>query len=331
MMNSIILSIVIPTYNRPQYLPRAVKSALQAAPDGNVEVIVVPNGGDQSWRKSLFSYLNNSRVIISPIETGNANAARNHGMRLAKGKYIRFLDDDDYFYPNEAKKQLIMLEESDADICAGSLAIVDSDNKILNVLTIDYQEDFVSHILSSRGRTSPQFYIYRRSSIDGFFWDETIDIGQDTHWTHTMCRTKDWSWIHIDEVVSSWVQHSNIQISKKYKVSEHLKLQESYKWETIQILIQQGRLSLFRQKSASEGMWALVNAGYYRDPSFWNGIAKKLNEKFPNSYTNFSRYNYIAKIGMTPIIYELLTLPLRWLGFCRREILIKIGKRSNWN
>ncbi|MDM1272369.1 glycosyltransferase family 2 protein [Acinetobacter indicus] len=330
-MNSIILSIVIPTYNRPQYLPRAVESALQAAADGNVEVIVVPNGGDQSWQSSLFNYLNNSRVIISPIETGNANAARNHGMKLAKGKYIRFLDDDDYFYPNAAKKQLMMLKKSNADICAGSLAVVNHEGHILNILKVDYQEDFVAHILSFKGRTSPQFYIYRRSAIEGFLWDESINIGQDTHWTHTMCRVKDWSWICIDEVVSSWVQHSSEQLSNGYKAKEHLRLQEGYKWDTISILNNQNRLSSIRKKSAVEGMWALVNAGFYREPLFWGRIIKKLNTNFPNSYTNFPRYNCVNKVGMKPILYELITLPLRWLGFFRREILIKIGKRSNWN
>lgn len=326
-----LLSVIIPTHNRPQYLPRAVKSALDAAPNGEVEVIVVPNGGDETWKVSLADLLVDQRIIVSPIKKGHANVARNHGMSLATGKYIRFLDDDDYFYTTAAKKQLMMLRKSNADICAGSLAVVNNDGHILNILKVDYQDDFVAHILSSKGRTSPQFYIYRRSAIEGFLWDESINIGQDTHWTHTMCRVKDWSWIYVDEVVSSWVQHSSEQISNGYKAKQHLRLQEGYKWDTISILNNQNRLSSNRKNSAVEGMWALVNAGFYREPLFWSRIIKNLNTNFPNSYTNFPRYNCVNKVGMKPIIYELITLPLRWLGFFRREILIKIGKKSNWN
>ena len=330
-MNSIILSIVIPTYNRPQYLPRAVESALQAAADGNVEVIVVPNGGDQSWQSSLFNYLNNSRVIISPIETGNANAARNHGMSLATGKYIRFLDDDDYFYTTAAKKQLMMLRKSNADICAGSLAVVNNDGLILNILKVDYQDDFVAHILSSKGRTSPQFYIYRRSAIEGFLWDESINIGQDTHWTHTMCRVKDWSWIYVDEVVSSWVQHSSEQISKKYNVSEHFKLQEAYKWSTIQTLIKQERLTDERERIAIEGMWSLIHGGFFFSPLFWAKVMRKTQKLFPDTYPNIPIYKGKYKKIISPLYLEIIMIPKRWLNYFYRQYLVSVDKRSNWS
>ena len=91
-----LLSIIIPTYNRPQFIRRAVESALRSEPNGDVEIIIVPNGGDDTWKKSLADFLHNPKILVSPIEKGHANAARNHGLKLAKGKYIRFLDDDDF-------------------------------------------------------------------------------------------------------------------------------------------------------------------------------------------------------------------------------------------
>ena len=51
-----LLSVVIPTHARPEFLPRAIDSALQAGPEGGVEVIVVPNGGDQAWRAVAEAY-----------------------------------------------------------------------------------------------------------------------------------------------------------------------------------------------------------------------------------------------------------------------------------
>jgi len=326
-----ILSIIIPTHNRPEYLPRAVKSALNAAPNGSVEVIIVPNGGDKSWRESLADLLMDNRIIVSPIKKGHANAARNHGLKLAKGEYIRFLDDDDYFYPNAAKKQLIMLEKSNADICAGSIAVVDNKGYVLNILKVDYQEDFVSQILSSKGRTSPQFYIYRRSAIEGFIWDENIDIGQDTHWTHTMCRIKDWSWIYIDEVVSSWVQHTGTQISKRYKVSEHLKLQESYKWDTIQTLIRQGRFTVERKKISIESMWDLIHGGFFFSPFFWIKVMKKTQQIFPNTYPNISIYKGNYKYIISPLFLEIIMVPKRWINYFYRQYLVYIGRGTNWN
>src|SRR3546814_8013731 len=57
-----LLSVIIPTYKRPQYLPRAINSAVQAAPDGDVEVIVVPNGPDDSWKNVAKKYQSEPRV-----------------------------------------------------------------------------------------------------------------------------------------------------------------------------------------------------------------------------------------------------------------------------
>lgn len=327
----ILLTVIIPTHNRPKYLPRAVKSALQAAPNGNVEVIVVPNGGDETWKESLALLLSDSRIIVSPVERGHANVARNHGLKLARGKYVRFLDDDDYFYPAEAKKQIVQLEKSEADICGGALAVVDIAGKILNILEIHYKKDFIANILSFKGRTSPQFYVYRRNSIIGLFWDESIDIGQDTHWTHTMCRKKDWSWICIDEVVGSWVQHSPEQISKKYNVSEHFKLQEAYKWSTIQTLIKQERLTDERERIAIEGMWSLIHGGFFFSPLFWAKVMRKTQKLFPNTYPNIPIYKGKYKKIISPLYLEIIMIPKRWLNYFYRQYLVSVGKRSNWS
>ncbi|MGM1003862.1 glycosyltransferase family 2 protein [Acinetobacter haemolyticus] len=329
-MTAPLLSVIIPTHNRPQYLPRAVESALQAAPNGNVEVIVVPNGGDETWKESLATLLKDKRIIVSPIEKGHANAARNHGMKLAQGKYIRFLDDDD-FLVDGAIKQLESIEKVGVDMCGGALAVMDAKDTILNILNIPYQNDFIASLLSSKGRTGIQFYLYRRESIQNFFWDESIHIGQDTHWTHTMCRTKDWTWICIDEVVSSWVQHSPEQISKKYNLAEHFKLQEAYKWSTVQTLIKQGRLTDERGRTAVEGMWSLIHGGFFFAPFFWAKVMKKTQKLFPNTYPNIPIYKGKYKKIISPLYLEIIMIPKRWLNYFYRQYLVSVGKRSNWS
>ena len=85
-MTAPLLSVIIPTHNRPQYLPRAVESALQAAPNGNVEVIVVPNGGDETWKISLATLLKDKRIIVSPIEKGML--MRHVTVEMKHGKYL---------------------------------------------------------------------------------------------------------------------------------------------------------------------------------------------------------------------------------------------------
>ena len=103
-----IISVVIPTFRRPALLNYAISSALTAAPDGDVEVIAVPNGPDDSWKSVAQTFADDGRVKWYELAIGNACGARNYGLTKAQGKYVRFLDDDDYLYPAAAEQLMII-------------------------------------------------------------------------------------------------------------------------------------------------------------------------------------------------------------------------------
>lgn len=115
-MNSqVLVSVVIPTYKRPDTLNRAIKSALnQTHP--LIEVIVVDdNDPDTEGRRlteaKMAEFDNESRVrYIQHEHNKNGSAARNTGARTAKGEYVAFLDDDDEFLPRKIETQLDALE-----------------------------------------------------------------------------------------------------------------------------------------------------------------------------------------------------------------------------
>ncbi|AFY56182.1 glycosyl transferase [Rivularia sp. PCC 7116] len=107
-MNNILLSIIIPTYNRPHFLPRAVSSALQQTME-DIEVIVVDDGSDEPVNLPEHSRL---RVIALGKNSGNA-VARNVGLKAATGQYVTYLDDDDQLLPNMAQVSLDALKNSE--------------------------------------------------------------------------------------------------------------------------------------------------------------------------------------------------------------------------
>lgn len=101
------LSIIIPTYNRPHLLSRAVNSALeQTLPD--VEVIVVDDGSPTPVELPKHPHL---KVIRLPQNQGTA-AARNAGAQAASGRYITYLDDDDQLLPEMAEVSLKALAQA---------------------------------------------------------------------------------------------------------------------------------------------------------------------------------------------------------------------------
>jgi glycosyltransferase involved in cell wall biosynthesis len=88
-----LISVIIPVYNRLEYLSAALKSALSQL-DSGVQVLVVDDGSAVDVRGSLIGY--GKRVELHRVRNGGPAAARNHGIRHAKGEYVLFLDDDDY-------------------------------------------------------------------------------------------------------------------------------------------------------------------------------------------------------------------------------------------
>ena len=105
-MNEILLTIIIPTYNRPQLLLKAVNSALAQTID-SLEVIVVDDCSSQPINLPEDPRL---RIIRLEQNKGGA-AARNIGVEAARGKWITFLDDDDLLLPNMAEISLATLQQ----------------------------------------------------------------------------------------------------------------------------------------------------------------------------------------------------------------------------
>ena len=111
-MKSPLLTIIIPTYNRPQLLQRAVKSALaqkiEGEPEESIEVVVIDDGSPQPVTLPEMPRL---RIVRLPRNQGVA-AARNAGLRAAKGRYVTYLDDDDQLLPDMANVSLTALKHS---------------------------------------------------------------------------------------------------------------------------------------------------------------------------------------------------------------------------
>ncbi len=89
------ISVVIPAYNRPDYLVEAVESALMQSVLP-CEIIVADNGTKQHGLEFSSKLV---RTIVLPPRVG-ASAARNAGAKAATGDYLAFLDDDDWWEPN---------------------------------------------------------------------------------------------------------------------------------------------------------------------------------------------------------------------------------------
>jgi glycosyltransferase involved in cell wall biosynthesis len=100
-----LVSVVIPTLDRPKLLLRAIDSVLRQTHD-DIEVIVVVDRPDPDTVSALRSVNDpRSQLIVNP-HPSTAAGARNAGADHAKGEWIAFLDDDDEWLPNKLERQI---------------------------------------------------------------------------------------------------------------------------------------------------------------------------------------------------------------------------------
>lgn len=116
-MNEPLVSVVIPAYNCENLIIQAINSALiQNVP---LEIIVVDDCSSENLYETLLNYIENGRIIYIKNEQNLGVAkSRNVGVDRAKGKYIAFLDADDWWAEDKLSKQLSMLENSGCVLCA---------------------------------------------------------------------------------------------------------------------------------------------------------------------------------------------------------------------
>ena len=103
-----MVSILIPTFNRPRYLSEALASALHQSYK-NLQVIVVNDGG-QDVSDIINSYNDSRLIFINRRENRGKAFSLNQALARAEGKYIAYLDDDDIYYPNHIETLVNALE-----------------------------------------------------------------------------------------------------------------------------------------------------------------------------------------------------------------------------
>lgn len=172
-------TIVIPVYNRENVIARAVRS-VQAQSLEDWELIIVDDGSVDRTAKVIETFLADSRIQYIWQENGGAQVARNHGLRLAKGEYISFLDSDDELLPDFLAEMLAVYEtESNVGCvyCWAGMRMADG-STVVRKDTLD-GDVYVAALLQGY-ITSPTFMTMKRSCFEKIgSWDESLKASQD--------------------------------------------------------------------------------------------------------------------------------------------------------
>jgi glycosyl transferase family 2 len=119
-----LVSVILPTRNRPAHLPRALESVI-AQTYGHWELVVVDDGGDHGTAAVVASFAE-PRIRYHRIDHRGVCGARNHGLAQARGDLIAYLDDDNTMHPGWLKAVVWGFEHHpEADAAYGAFVIDD--------------------------------------------------------------------------------------------------------------------------------------------------------------------------------------------------------------
>ena len=153
------LSIIIPVYNVEEYIEKCILSLQdQDIPHSDYEIIIINDGSPDNSREviiKLAAQYNN--IVFIEQENKGVSQARNAGIDRAKGKYIVFIDPDDYVMPNSFSKILESANVSNAEIGFLGYRFLNADNSVKKEILF----------LEEEGKVYPGIKAYHISRGDG--------------------------------------------------------------------------------------------------------------------------------------------------------------------
>ncbi len=177
----ILLSIIVPVYNVEKYLRDCLDSLLDQDISKEIyEIVCVDDGSPDNSYEVLQSYANKySNVVIIRKENGGVSSARNLGISKARGKYIWFVDADDYIRPNCLKTIKTIIEEYDVTVVKIDYSSVDEEKSPSNIIPDDLSYSVINSAVSS-----PNVFtmIYNKEIIisNQILFNEQMKYGEDT-------------------------------------------------------------------------------------------------------------------------------------------------------
>lgn len=180
MIEQIPVSIIIPVYNVASYLRCCLDSVI-AQSFTKFEVIVVDDGSTDGSGSICDEYAaKDKRFVVIHKENGGVSTARNTGLDNCSGRYICFLDSDDYYEPGFLQTMYDNIKDSDYDFVSCVANFVDEENRLIhrNEYPVDRAEllgdlfDF--YYRSNLIEDAPWNKIYQKSLFDGLRFKEEI-------------------------------------------------------------------------------------------------------------------------------------------------------------
>jgi len=127
-MATMLISVVIPSFNHQRFLPMAVESVLNQTHQ-QLELIIVDDGSTDESRQYLNT-ISDSRCTVILQENAGAHAAINRGLATAQGDILAILNSDDVYHRKRLQKAAKSIQQKKADLVSSWIALIDEKGRV---------------------------------------------------------------------------------------------------------------------------------------------------------------------------------------------------------
>lgn len=220
--SSDLVSVVIPCYNHGKYLAQAIESVLKQSYQ-SYEIIVVDDGSTDNSKKVAQSY---PAVRYLYQQNQGPSMARNTGIDKSIGRFLVFLDADDWLFPDALKINIkYLLENEEAAFVSGSHQKVNNDGVILEEGKWVVREDPYLHLLQGNYIGMHATVMYRRSVLEKIKFDVSLRLCED--YDVYLKITRKYPVIHHEVTIAAYRIHdSNTSVNIPRMLEAALKVLE---------------------------------------------------------------------------------------------------------
>lgn len=292
------LSIIITAYNCEKTIYSAAKSVLKDEYESTLEVIIIDDcSKDNTFDilKNLEKEHSNLKILQTEKNTGSPSIPRNIGIENANGKYITFLDDDDYIDISVIFEKIAIMEEKSLDLLLSNLYVV---NKNSEKLGNNFDVDLFSSDKKYTKRVVNVFK-YLSTRVDCIFenkflkentnirFDAKVKLGEDTiFYTEIFLCNPKFEYVKMPHYYyvtfnNDLENKSTTQNYSDFELNQHLTV-----WETVEDKLQSVDVSYYDARLSSAFRITLMSIVKYSNGE----ISKDSFERFSNFTIKNKKY-----------------------------------------
>lgn len=235
-VNGELVTVIMPNYNNSNYVLQSIRSVLNQS-YRNIELIVIDDSStDDSFEKIKNSIKDLRLKLLRNERNCGVSFSRNVGLKTATGRYISFIDSDDFWLENKLQDQINFLKEKACNFCYSSVQFVDDKDFIINNYLVPSEVNYAKLLYKNFVPTIT--ILYDRIELDpenNFHFEEIRH--EDYKFVLGMSKLKTFKGVGIRNILASYrISNSSLSSNKLRSIFWHYKVLRSENISHVKIL-----------------------------------------------------------------------------------------------